>query len=100
MCKSEIFHQFEFLRQLSSNSKDTVIGLVRDKAATKSRVAKELDGRPNIHIVESDVTDYDGLKVLLSSTEPLLAFRPANANKNVLFKEGCRRNLKNHWRPP
>lgn len=55
--------QFEFMRQLSSDSNNIVIGLVRDKAATVKAVAEELDGRPNIHIIQADITDYEALKV-------------------------------------
>lgn len=54
--------QFEFLRQISAIPTNTVIGLVRDKAATQRKVSEELN-RPNIHIIEADLTDYDSLKV-------------------------------------
>ena len=39
-----------------------VIGLVRDKAATKKRVAAELGGHSNVHILEADLTKYASLK--------------------------------------
>lgn len=39
------------------------MALVRDKEATKKRVAEELSGRSNIHVVEADLTDYDAVKV-------------------------------------
>ncbi|KAF5000077.1 hypothetical protein FDECE_11297 [Fusarium decemcellulare] len=51
---------WEFLRELSSDPNNTVVGLVRNKAATEKRVAKELD-RSNIHIVQADITNYDAL---------------------------------------
>lgn len=59
---SKQFEQFEFLRQLSNNPANIVIGLVRDKKATDKKVSEELDGRKNIHIVQGDMTDYASLK--------------------------------------
>ncbi|KAL2264078.1 hypothetical protein VTK26DRAFT_2572 [Humicola hyalothermophila] len=50
---------YEFLRQLSADPNNLVIGLVRNKPATK--IARELKGR-NIHLVEGDLTDYASLK--------------------------------------
>lgn len=55
--------QFEFLRQISNDTNNLVIGIVRDKPTTEKRVAGELGGRSNIHILQADVTDYDALKV-------------------------------------
>ncbi|KAH6647180.1 hypothetical protein BKA67DRAFT_695624 [Truncatella angustata] len=53
---------FEFLRQLSANTDNTIFGLVRDKATTDSKVQAELSGRQNIHIIEADQTDHEALK--------------------------------------
>jgi len=55
-------NQFELLRQISEDHNNVVVGLVRDKASTDKKVAAELN-RPNIHIVQGDLTDYDSLKV-------------------------------------
>ncbi|KAL4976426.1 hypothetical protein BDW66DRAFT_134948 [Aspergillus desertorum] len=52
---------FEFLRQLSADPNNLVIGLVRNKPATEVKVAQELK-RENIRIVEGDLADYDSLK--------------------------------------
>ncbi|KAH8898661.1 NAD(P)-binding protein [Thozetella sp. PMI_491] len=52
---------FEFMRQLSENPDNTVIGLVRDKDATEKKVAVEIR-RENIHILEADVTEHGALK--------------------------------------
>jgi NAD(P)-dependent dehydrogenase (short-subunit alcohol dehydrogenase family) len=49
------------MRQLSINSENTIIGLVRDKSATDKKVSEELSERSNIHILEGELTDYDGL---------------------------------------
>ncbi|KAF7552728.1 hypothetical protein G7Z17_g4117 [Cylindrodendrum hubeiense] len=53
---------FEFIRQLSEDPKNTVIGLVRDKASTIEKVNRELKQRANLHILQADITDYDALK--------------------------------------
>jgi len=58
--------QFEFLRQLSSDPNNTVIGLVRNIPATEKSIVQELSGRKNLHLVQADVTDYEALKVRLS----------------------------------
>ncbi|TQN63767.1 putative oxidoreductase, partial [Colletotrichum shisoi] len=49
---------FEFLRQLSENQANTVIGLVRDLQSTKNKVFKELK-RDNIHILQADLNNYE-----------------------------------------
>lgn len=51
-----------FLKHLSNDADNTVIGLVRNKAATEKRVAEELPDRKNIYIVEGDITSYESLK--------------------------------------
>ncbi|KAL2825097.1 NAD(P)-binding protein [Aspergillus cavernicola] len=61
---------FEFLRQLSADNANLVVGLVRDKPTTEAKVAKELPGR-NIHIIEGDITDYDGLKKAVAEVAKL-----------------------------
>ncbi|KAL7787154.1 hypothetical protein V8C37DRAFT_405014 [Trichoderma ceciliae] len=59
---------FEFMRQLSSDSNNIVVGLVRDKASTEKAVAEELAGRSNIHVVQSDIADYEALKNAVAKT--------------------------------
>jgi hypothetical protein len=54
--------QWSFLDQLSQIPDNIVIGVVRNKAATDKRVAEELN-RPNIHILQADITSYTDLKV-------------------------------------
>ncbi|KAK8075821.1 hypothetical protein PG997_010484 [Apiospora hydei] len=55
---------YEFLRQLSSDPNDIVIGTVRDKAATLKKVSEDADlkDRSNIHLLEVDLTNYEALK--------------------------------------
>ncbi|KAI1128462.1 NAD(P)-binding protein [Nemania abortiva] len=62
---------FEFLRQLSENPNNVVVGLVRDKAGTDKKVLAELN-RPNIHIVQADLVDYDSLKKSLDVVAPIV----------------------------
>ncbi|KAK7913841.1 hypothetical protein PG985_011544 [Apiospora marii] len=55
---------YEFLRQLSSDPSDVVIGTVRDKAATLQKMSEDagFQGRSNIHLLEVELTNYDALK--------------------------------------
>ncbi|KAI0439837.1 hypothetical protein F4803DRAFT_529737 [Xylaria telfairii] len=53
---------FEFLRQISSEPSNTVIGLVRDKYATEKRVKEELGGRTNVYILHGDLNSYESLQ--------------------------------------
>ncbi|KAI1385382.1 NAD(P)-binding protein [Hypoxylon trugodes] len=58
---------FEFLRQLSAVPGAVVIGLARDKAATEKKVSAEI-GRPNVHVVHGELTDYESLKKAAEDT--------------------------------
>ena len=58
-----LIQQFEILRQVSSDARNTVVGLVRDKPATEKKISEELGERPNIHILRADLTSYADLKV-------------------------------------
>jgi hypothetical protein len=55
--------KWELLNQLSSNPENTVIGIVRNKVQTEKRIDQELGGRPNITILEADLTKYNDLEV-------------------------------------
>ncbi|KAJ5833246.1 hypothetical protein N7474_001557 [Penicillium riverlandense] len=59
---------WEFLRQLSSDSNNIVIGLVRNKPPTEEKMKQELPERTNIHIVQADITDYAALKAAVAET--------------------------------
>ncbi|KAG1773984.1 hypothetical protein EV702DRAFT_1047992 [Suillus placidus] len=71
---------FEFVNQLSADSRNTVFALVRSKATANKLT--EL-GRRNIHIIEADITDNDALesaaKEVSSSTGGSLDFLINNA---------------------
>ena len=90
--KISYFEQYEFLRQLSNDPANTVVGLVRDKAATEAKVNADLR-RPNIHILHGDLDNYDSLKVFLTAlNQPyvLMCFT---------FVESSRRDRQNHGWP-
>ncbi|KAK4234446.1 hypothetical protein C8A03DRAFT_47221 [Achaetomium macrosporum] len=59
---------FEFLRQISQDPSNTVIGLVRDKASTEKKVSEQLSGRSNIHILQADLTDYEAMQRAVADT--------------------------------
>ncbi|KAJ2977269.1 hypothetical protein NUW58_g7865 [Xylaria curta] len=62
---------FELLRQVSEDPNNVVVGLVRDKATTDKKVLAELN-RPNIHIVQADLADYDSLKKSVDVVAPII----------------------------
>ncbi|KAL2862300.1 SDR family oxidoreductase [Aspergillus lucknowensis] len=56
------------LENVSSNPQNTVIALVRNKPGTEDRVAKELPGRSNIHVLQADLDDYKSLEAAAADT--------------------------------
>jgi hypothetical protein len=58
-------YQYEFLRQLSADPANIVIGLARDVAKVKATVDADLN-RSNVHIVHGDLDSYDSFKVSLA----------------------------------
>ncbi|RYP59545.1 hypothetical protein DL769_008487 [Monosporascus sp. CRB-8-3] len=59
---------FELLRQISSNTDNTVIALVGDKPATEEKVSEELGGRSNIHVLRGDLNNHDDLQKAAADT--------------------------------
>ncbi|KAK6215762.1 short-chain dehydrogenase [Colletotrichum tabaci] len=51
-----------FLRKISDDPNNTIIGTVRDKASVEKKIADELGSRSNIHIVEVEMASYDSIK--------------------------------------
>ena len=51
------------MKQLSSDTNNTVIGIARNKRPTDKRVVEELGGRSNITILEAELTKSDDIKV-------------------------------------
>ncbi|KAH7083436.1 putative short chain dehydrogenase [Paraphoma chrysanthemicola] len=66
---------FELVKQISANSNDIVIGLVRNKAATEKKVAADLGNRSNVHILHADLTNYASLKQAAIDTSEILGDR-------------------------
>ncbi|CAJ2513871.1 Uu.00g019900.m01.CDS01 [Anthostomella pinea] len=66
---------FEFLKQISQEPKNLVVGLVRDKAATEKKVAAELGDRSNVHILHGDLDDYASLKQAAADTAAIVGER-------------------------
>lgn len=54
--------KFELVKQISSDSSNLVIGLVRDAAATKSKMVADFGDRANVYILHGDLTSYASLK--------------------------------------
>ncbi|KAK2122568.1 hypothetical protein NOF04DRAFT_1253421 [Fusarium oxysporum II5] len=56
---------FEFVRQLSADSNNTVIGFVRNKKATEEKIQRELSGRSNIHTIQGEIQNLESVKNLV-----------------------------------
>jgi NAD(P)-dependent dehydrogenase (short-subunit alcohol dehydrogenase family) len=54
-----LLNQYEWLRYLSSDSKNTVIGLVRNTVSTKTKLADE--NIKTVHVLEADMADHISL---------------------------------------
>lgn len=67
--------QFGFVKQLSEAPENLVIGLVRDNVATEKKVAAELGGRTNIHILNGDLTSRASLKQAAADTAKIVSDR-------------------------
>ncbi|KAJ6438619.1 Hsp70 nucleotide exchange factor FES1 [Purpureocillium lavendulum] len=72
----------EFVRHYSNDPKNRVVALVRNKAAAKKAEPKQFT-KPNVHVVEADLTSYDSLKTAAAETSDItgnkLDFVIANA---------------------
>ncbi|KAI0809492.1 NAD(P)-binding protein [Xylaria sp. FL0064] len=62
---------YGFLSHLSANPENTVIGLVRNRAATEEKISKELGVRRNVHILQADMTNYDSIVKAAKETEKI-----------------------------
>jgi hypothetical protein len=67
--------QFEFLKQISADPNDVVVGIVRDKAATEKKVAAELGERSNVHILHGDLTKHASIKQAAADTAKIVGNR-------------------------
>jgi len=59
---------YAFIKTLASNPSNTVIGLVRNKASTDARIAKDNLGAKNLHIFEADILDFPALEKAATAT--------------------------------
>ncbi|KAI8937031.1 hypothetical protein NX059_006251 [Plenodomus lindquistii] len=57
---------FAFLDHLSKDASNTVVGLVRNKADTEAKTSEWK--RPNVYIIQGDITDYEALKHAVHAT--------------------------------
>lgn len=60
MCDTYYTTQYAFVKQLASDPANTVVGIVRDIAATEQKLKK--DGIKNVKIYNADITDLPALK--------------------------------------
>lgn len=58
---------YEFLRQLSQDSNNTVFGLARNKVAVEKQLAE--DGLNNVHIISAEITDRASLQAAKAEIE-------------------------------
>lgn len=63
------------LKQLSEDPKDLVVGLVRDTSTTENKVTEQLGKRPNVHIVQADLTRHASLKQAAAETAKIVGER-------------------------
>ncbi|KAL4861782.1 hypothetical protein BDV12DRAFT_207768 [Aspergillus spectabilis] len=59
---------WEFLLQISADPNNTVIGMVRNKAASEKRASEEIPSRKNVHIIQGDLDDYASLQSAATAT--------------------------------
>ncbi|ETS80415.1 hypothetical protein PFICI_07944 [Pestalotiopsis fici W106-1] len=66
---------FEFLKQLSEDKNNLFVGIVRDKVGTEKKIAAELGERPNVHILQGDLTKYATLKAAAAEVAKIVGDR-------------------------
>lgn len=59
--------QYAFVKQLASDPANTVMGIVRDIAATEQKLKK--DGIKNVKIYKADITDLPALKAAAADVQ-------------------------------
>ncbi|KAF4451301.1 hypothetical protein F53441_5722 [Fusarium austroafricanum] len=62
---------FEFVRQLSADKNNTIIGFVRNKKATEEKIQRELPGRTNIHTIQGEIQKLEDVKNLVNETSKI-----------------------------
>lgn len=92
--------QYEFIRKFAKDQSNIVIGLVRNKAATEERLAK--DGIKNVTIIEADVTDFAAQQKAAAETARLTAgsLDYLINNAALLFTESDTMDISDLYSPP
>ncbi|EEU38088.1 uncharacterized protein NECHADRAFT_48385 [Fusarium vanettenii 77-13-4] len=62
---------FGFLKVLSADKNNTIIGLVRDKKSTDAKVKEQLGDLDNVTILQADMLDYAALKAAVPVVEKI-----------------------------
>jgi len=70
--------QYALLKELSADPANVVIGIVRSTGPLEEKIANELPGRKNIHVVYGDLVNLSSLKVLQSLAFPKCSTVVAN----------------------
>ncbi|KAM0330606.1 hypothetical protein ACHAQA_003555 [Verticillium albo-atrum] len=60
-----------FLRQISEDANNVVIGTVRDKASIEKKIADELGDRSNVHIVEAELLKYESIQASVTEVSKI-----------------------------
>ncbi|TVY86622.1 putative oxidoreductase [Lachnellula willkommii] len=63
---------FALLDQLSENADNVVVTIVRNKAATDSKITAELPGRKNIFVLQGDLTNLESIQNAFTETKKIL----------------------------
>jgi NAD(P)-dependent dehydrogenase (short-subunit alcohol dehydrogenase family) len=63
------------VKQISEDSKNLVVGMVRNKTDTEEKVRAELGDRSNVHILHGDLTSYASLKQAAADTTAIVGER-------------------------
>ncbi|KAK1979557.1 short-chain dehydrogenase [Colletotrichum cereale] len=53
---------WEFLRQISDDASNIVVGTVRNRTVVEKKISDELGSRPNVHVVELEMTSYESIE--------------------------------------
>ncbi|KAJ3553501.1 hypothetical protein NM688_g3573 [Phlebia brevispora] len=82
----------EFIRQLSAKPENVVIGVIRNRNTSKDAVALE-DGRPNLHLLLADITDYPALQKVAEDSTKLVGGKLDYLINNAAFQESQHNGL-------
>jgi len=79
-----------FVRTLAQNRSNIVVNLVRDKAATDTRLSK--DGISNVTIIQADITDFAAPQKAAAETPKL-----TNGNLDFLINHAALVSKNSGW---